>query len=67
MIYRFDINVKDATTLGIVGAGGIGAALIQCMNSSRWSMVGAYLTGMIALMIIIELFSTKVRARLARG
>ena len=58
VIYRFDINVKDATTLGIVGAGGIGAALIQCMNSSRWSMVGAYLTGMIVLMIFIELFST---------
>ena len=67
VIYRFDINVKDATTLGIVGAGGIGAALIQCMNSSRWSMVGAYLTGMIVLMIVIEIFSTKVRARLARG
>lgn len=67
VIYRFDINVKDATTLGIVGAGGIGAALIQCMNSSRWSMVGAYLAGMIVLMILIELFSTKVRAKLARG
>lgn len=67
IIYRFDINVKDATTLGIVGAGGIGAALIQCMNSSRWSMVGAYLTGMIFLMILIELFSTRVRTKLARG
>ncbi len=67
VIYRFDINVKDATTLGIVGAGGIGAALIQCMNSSRWSMVGSYLTGMIVLMILIEMFSTRVRAKLARG
>ena len=67
VIYRFDINVKDATTLGIVGAGGIGAALIQCMNSSRWSMVGAYLCGMIVLMIVIEIFSTKVRSKLARG
>ena len=67
VIYRFDINVKDATTLGIVGAGGIGAALIQCMNSSRWSMVGAYLCGMVVLMIVIEIFSTKVRAKLARG
>ncbi len=67
VIYRFDINVKDATTLGIVGAGGIGAALIQCITSSRWSMVGAYLLGMILLMIVIELFSTKVRSRLARG
>ena len=67
MIYRFDINVKDATTLGIVGAGGIGAALIQCITSSRWSMVGSYLTGMILLMIVIEIFSTNVRRKLARG
>ena len=67
VIYRFDINVKDATTLGIVGAGGIGAALIQCINSSRWSMVGAYLCGMIVLMLIIEFASTRIRSKLARG
>jgi len=67
VIYRFDINVKDATTLGIVGAGGIGAALIQCMNSSRWSMVGAYMFGLIVLMIIIEIFSTRIRNKLSRG
>ena len=67
VIYRFDINVKDATTLGIVGAGGIGAALIQCINSSRWSMVGAYLCGMVILMLFIELFSTKIRNKLTRG
>ena len=67
VIYRFDINVKDATTLGIVGAGGIGAALVQCINSSRWSMVGAYLCGMIILMMFIELGSTKIRNKLTRG
>ncbi|MBP3657151.1 MAG: ABC transporter permease [Clostridia bacterium] len=67
VIYRFDINVKDATTLGIVGAGGIGAALVQCINSSRWSMVGAYLCGMIVLMLFIELASTKIRNKLTRG
>lgn len=67
VIYRFDINVKDATTLGIVGAGGIGAALIQCINSSRWSMVGAYLCGMVVLMLFIEFFSTKIRNKLTRG
>ena len=30
-------------------------------------MVGSYLTGMIVLMILIEMFSTRVRAKLARG
>ncbi|MBR1408703.1 MAG: ABC transporter permease [Clostridia bacterium] len=67
IIYRFDINMKDATTLGIVGAGGIGAALIQCITSSRWSMVGSYLFGMVLLMIVVELFSTQIRTKLARG
>lgn len=67
IIYRFDINIKDATTLGIVGAGGIGAALIQCINSRRWSMVGAFLFGMIVLMLIIELISTRLRRQLAHG
>ncbi|MEG2252494.1 MAG: ABC transporter permease subunit, partial [Clostridia bacterium] len=66
-IYRFDINIKDATTLGIVGAGGIGAALVQAISSRRWSMVGAFLCGMIILMLIIELFSTRVRNKLSRG
>ncbi len=67
VIYRFDINMKDATTLGIVGAGGIGAPLIQCITSSRWGMVGAYLFGMILLMLVIEWLSTKIRNRLTRG
>ena len=67
VIYRFDINMQDATTLGIVGAGGIGAPLIQCITSSRWSMVGSYLFGMILLMLVIEWLSTRIRSRLTRG
>ena len=67
VIYRFDINIKDATTLGIVGAGGIGAALIQCINSRRWTMVGSFILAMIVLMLVIEFASTKIRGKLARG
>lgn len=67
VIYRFDINIKDATTLGIVGAGGIGAALIQCINSRRWTMVGSFILAMIVLMLAIEFASTRIRGKLARG
>ena len=59
--------MKDATTLGIVGAGGIGAPLIQCITSSRWSMVGSYLFGMVLLMLVIEFISTRIRRKLTRG
>lgn len=66
-IYRFDINLKGATTLGIVGAGGIGASLVQCLNSRRWAMVGAFVWGLMVLVLIIELVSTRIRRKLAHG
>ncbi len=66
-IYRFDINLKDATTLGIVGAGGIGAALVQSIASRRWTLVGSFLFALIVLVLIIEYISTRIRNKLARG
>ncbi len=67
LIYRFDMNLRDATVLGLVGAGGIGAPLIFAMNSYRWNQVGAILAGLIVLILIIEFISTKIRVKLARG
>ena len=66
-IYRFDINLRDATVLGLVGAGGIGAPLIFAMNSYRWNEAGAILAGLIVLVLIVEWISTKIRVKLARG
>ena len=66
-IYRFDINLKDATTLGIVGAGGIGASLVQCLNSRRWAMVGSFVWGLMVLVLLIEFVSTRIRRKLAHG
>ena len=67
IIYRFDMNLRDATILGIVGAGGIGAPLMFAMNAYRWNEVGAILTGLIVLVLIIEWLSGKIRIKLARG
>ena len=64
-IYRFDINLRDATVLGLVGAGGIGAPLIFAMNAYRWEEAGAILAGLIVLVLIIEWISTKIRVKLA--
>lgn len=67
MIYRFDINMKNASVLGLVGAGGIGAPLIFNMNSFRWNAVGALLIGLVVLVLIIEAISSRIRIKLARG
>jgi len=40
-IYRWDINVRMATIIGLVGGGGIGNMLIQYQNQAQWNEVGA--------------------------
>lgn len=66
-IYRFDINLRDATVLGLVGAGGIGAPLIFAMNAYRWNEAGSILIGLVVLVLIVEWISTKIRVKLTRG
>lgn len=66
-IYRFEINIKQASVLGLVGAGGIGAPLKFAMSSYEWSQAGAILCGLIILVLIVENLSSMLRNKLARG
>ncbi|MFJ7918703.1 phosphonate ABC transporter, permease protein PhnE [Lysinibacillus fusiformis] len=67
VIYRFDMNLRDATVLGLVGAGGIGAPLIFAMNSYKWSEVGAILLGLVVLILLVEYISNRARTKLVNG
>ncbi|GGN60134.1 MULTISPECIES: phosphonate ABC transporter, permease protein PhnE [Oceanobacillus] len=67
IIYRFDMNLREASILGIVGAGGIGAPLIFAMNAYRWSEVGSILIGLVVLILLVEFFSNRIRNKLVRG
>lgn len=63
-IYRFEINVKNATILGMVGAGGIGFTLIDALGSFNFPIVAVCLWGIIPIVLIIEFVSTKLRSKL---
>lgn len=67
MIYRFDMNMREASILGLVGAGGIGAPLIFAMRSYKWNQVGAILIGLVVLILIIEWVSNRLRSKLVKG
>ena len=41
LIYRFDMNLRDATVLGLVGAGGIGALAYFCNERVQMESGGA--------------------------
>jgi phosphonate transport system permease protein len=63
-IYRWDINVRESTVLGLVGAGGIGFALNEAILGLEWSRVGMILVVILAVVAASEAASAYVRNRL---
>jgi phosphonate transport system permease protein len=53
-LYLFDTNLRSATLLGIVGAGGIGYYLIDASRVSRYDQVTALVAVLIALVLVVE-------------
>jgi phosphonate transport system permease protein len=63
-LYRFEISVRAATILGIVGAGGIGAPLIFALQGHSWDRVGIIVIGIVVMVSIIDYISGAIRKRL---
>lgn len=64
ILYRFDVNLREAAVLGLVGAGGIGAPLVFAMNQYAWSQAAALTLGLVALTWIVDILSAHLRTRL---
>ncbi|MGR6117920.1 phosphonate ABC transporter, permease protein PhnE [Aeribacillus composti] len=62
-LYRFEINLRSASILGIIGAGGIGTPLVFAMQSRDWSRVGIILLGIIAMVTIVDIISGYLRKK----
>jgi phosphonate transport system permease protein len=60
-LYRFESNVRSASVLGIVGAGGIGVSLYQSFGSFEYQKVCAILIILILATSIIDFLSAKIR------
>lgn len=63
-LYRFDVSIRSASILGLVGAGGIGYPLIIALQYRQWSRVGIILLGIIIMVIIVDWISGMIRKRL---
>ena len=60
-IYRWDINIRESTILGLVGAGGIGLQLNGSINTLAWTQVSTILLVILATVFVSEWVSAKVR------
>lgn len=64
-VYRWDINVRESSVLGFVGAGGIGLQLYASINQFAWQQVLVVLLAILLIVIASEAVSAWVRGRIS--
>ncbi len=62
-LYRFDINIREAAILGIVGAGGIGSTLNTSLRRYDYDTSSAIILVIIALVMVVEVTSGWIRKK----
>ncbi|MHA1524017.1 MAG: phosphonate ABC transporter, permease protein PhnE [Alphaproteobacteria bacterium] len=60
-VFRWDINIRESTVLGLVGAGGIGLQMQASLNVLAWPQVSLILLIILFAVLISEWVSAKVR------
>ncbi len=63
-VYRWDINIRESTVLGFVGAGGIGIQLYASQNLFQWDKVAVMLVAIFGVVVFSEWVSATVRQRI---
>lgn len=63
-IYRWDINVRMATIIGLVGGGGIGTMLIKYQGQAMWPEVGCIVLVIAVVVWGLDTLSAQVREAL---
>jgi phosphonate transport system permease protein len=64
ILFMLEYNVRAASVLGLVGAGGIGHDLKLAVDWSNWHIVGAILALLALAVIAVDSFSAWARARI---
>ncbi len=60
-VFRWDINIRESTILGLVGAGGLGIQLNSSIGNLDWSRVSVILLAIFATVIVSEWVSARIR------
>ena len=63
-LYIFEINVRSAVTVGVIGAGGLGAVVSAQRGQFNYTNLMATLFCIFILIMTVEIFSQRLRARL---
>jgi phosphonate transport system permease protein len=62
-LYRFESNVRSASVVGMVGAGGIGVVLFEVIRGFQYAQTCAVLIILVVTVSLIDLLSARLRQR----
>lgn len=62
-LYRFESNIRSATVVGMVGAGGIGVILWELIRGFYFAKTAAVMCIIIVVVVVFDLFSQFLRKR----
>ena len=60
-LYRFESNVRSATVVGMVGAGGIGVILWEVIRGFQYAQTCAVLAMVVVTVIVLDVISSRLR------
>jgi phosphonate transport system permease protein len=63
-LYRFESNVRSASVVGMVGAGGIGVVLWEIIRSFQYAQTCAVMIIVVATVVFIDVVSARIRKAL---
>jgi phosphonate transport system permease protein len=63
-LYQWECNIRSATILGFVGAGGIGQQILVAMNLFNYPKVATLVGVTIVVVLLVDRFSAVIRRRL---
>jgi len=60
-VFRWDINIRESTILGLVGAGGLGIQLNASLSTLAWNQVAMIFIVILGTVVLSEWVSARVR------
>ncbi|EHN66316.1 phosphonate ABC transporter, permease protein PhnE [Comamonas testosteroni] len=67
VLYRFEVNLRSATVLGMVGAGGLGFELVSSLKLFRYQETATCIIVITVMVIAADMASNWLRSRIQQG
>lgn len=67
VLYRFEVNLRSATVLGMVGAGGLGFELVSSLKLFKYPETATCIIVITLMVVIADLISSRLRNAIQQG